>query len=118
MPRSAPKPCTVCGVKVLDGGARCERHPREQWVKKADYKRVSGRKLQKQRNDLFCREPLCRCCDAKGFIALAVIRDHITPLGEGGTDDDANVQPLCQACSDEKTAQESMRARRRAKSGR
>jgi len=43
----------------------------------------------------------------------AVIRDHIIPIGEGGTEDDSNIQPLCQSCSDAKTQRESARGVRR-----
>ncbi len=109
MPVAAPKPCVECGVLVRDGTARCEKHKREAWVQKATYKRVSGRRLQKQRAELFSREPLCRECDRRGHVTLAVIRDHIKPLAEGGDDDDENIQPLCQACSDEKTEAERRR---------
>jgi 5-methylcytosine-specific restriction endonuclease McrA len=70
-----------------------------------------GRKLQLQRAALFAREPLCRECIKYGRISEAVIRDHIVPLAEGGSDDDDNIQPLCRACSDAKTATESARGR-------
>jgi 5-methylcytosine-specific restriction enzyme A len=63
------------------------------------------------RAELFKREPLCRACMAEGRTTLATIRDHIKPLFEGGTDDPTNIQPLCQACSDLKTAAESSRGR-------
>ena len=67
------------------------------------------------RRALFDREPLCRVCAAQGRVTLAVIRDHIRNLEEGGTEDEANCQPLCQACSDTKTHGESMRGQRRAR---
>lgn len=109
MPIAAPKPCTQCGVLVRDGTSRCPAHPKPAWVQKAKYKRVSGRKLQQQRHDLFSREPFCRTCRGNGHLILATIRDHIKPLAEGGTDTDDNVQPLCQPCSDAKTEQERKR---------
>lgn len=109
MPVAAPKPCTECGVLVRDGSSRCEKHKRQAWVQQATYKRTSGRKLQRQRTELFAREPLCRECKRQGFVTLAIIRDHIKPLAEGGMDDDDNIQPLCQACSDTKTEQERRR---------
>jgi 5-methylcytosine-specific restriction protein A len=112
MGKAAAKACKHpgCGVAVRDGTSRCPKHPpREKWVQKAPYKRITGRRLQKLRADLFEREPLCRMCAAKGFVTLACIRDHIKPHAEGGTDDDENIQPLCQACSDEKTEGERRR---------
>jgi 5-methylcytosine-specific restriction protein A len=75
--------------------------------------RLGGRKLQRLRAQLFDREPFCRCCLAHGNIRLADIRDHIVPLAEGGTDDDANIQPLCKECSALKTQQEAQRGQHR-----
>ena len=37
--------------------------------------------------------------------------DHITPLAEGGSDDDENLQTICQSCDKTKTAQEARRGR-------
>lgn len=117
MPVAAPKPCAVCGVLVRDGTNRCPAHPRQAWVQKASYTRTSGRKLQRQRADLFSREPYCRACYSQGLLVLACIRDHIKPLAEGGTDDDDNVQPLCKPCSDSKTEAERRRGLRRGRGG-
>lgn len=92
---------------VRDGTSRCPAHKVAAWGKHdKSPKRITGRRLQAQRQALFSREPLCRECSRLGFVTLAVIRDHIKPLGEGGEDVDDNVQPLCQACSDRKTAGE------------
>jgi 5-methylcytosine-specific restriction protein A len=96
-------------VLVRDGSARCEAHKAKAWVQSAPYKRESGRRLQRKRAELFAREPLCRECVKAGRVAVAVIRDHVKPLGEGGLDVDGNVQPLCKSCSDVKTAGESAR---------
>ena len=41
----------------------------------------------------------------------AGICDHILPVSEGGTDDMSNLQTLCKACHDIKTAAESARGR-------
>jgi len=87
-------------------------HKRAAWITTAkQVKRTTGRKLQAQRAVLFMREPLCRVCNANGTIRAAAIRDHITPLAEGGKDEDANIQPLCVECHDAKTATESARGR-------
>lgn len=37
--------------------------------------------------------------------------DHIIPTAEGGTDDDSNLQTICQSCDKEKTNAESQRGR-------
>jgi 5-methylcytosine-specific restriction enzyme A len=74
--------------------------------------RLRGRALQAARADLFVREPLCRVCAALGKVSPATIRDHIVPLAEGGQETEANVQPLCAACSDAKTHREAARGKR------
>lgn len=113
MPQAAPKPCTQCGSLVRDGSARCALHKAGAWRKTTPYKRESGRRLQRKREALFTAEPLCRECKLNGRVTLAEVRDHITPLAEGGLDIDDNVQPLCEPCHDEKTQQESARGVRR-----
>ena len=109
MPIAAPKPCKICDTLVRDGSTRCDAHKLPPWRQTATYKRTSGRRLQKQRAELFAREPMCRECRKHGRLSIATIRDHIRPLAEGGTDDDDNIQPLCLPCSDAKTAAESAR---------
>jgi 5-methylcytosine-specific restriction protein A len=42
-------------------------------------------------------------CAARGIIRAATVPDHIIPLHKGGTDDDANVQCLCDPCHLDKT---------------
>ena len=41
----------------------------------------------------------------------AGICDHKIPLAEGGTDDDENLETICQACDKAKTQDESRRGR-------
>lgn len=113
MPISAPKPCSHpgCGVLVRDGTSRCAKHVREAWTKKPTAtKRITGRKLQALRARLFEGNPLCVVCERQGFTVLATQRDHIVSLQEGGTDDEANTQGLCQTCHDEKSERERLRA--------
>jgi 5-methylcytosine-specific restriction protein A len=92
----------------------CQVHRREPWQHKRPVVRIRGRRLQKLRSQLFDRQPLCVRCLAENRVTVATIRDHVIPLGEGGADDEANVQPLCQRCSDAKSAQEAQRAQVRA----
>lgn len=117
MPVSAPKPCNHpgCGVLVRDGTGRCPKHPRPQWAKAATApKRVTGRKLQRLRAELFASDPLCAACRRQGRVTLATQRDHITPLAEGGTDTDDNVQGLCADCHEAKSKTEAARGVQRA----
>ena len=76
--------------------------------------RLRGAELQQRRRLLFQQEPLCRACRQQERVSPATVRDHIIPLGEGGTEDESNAQPLCQDCHDAKTKEEARRGRRRA----
>lgn len=51
-------------------------------------------------------EPLCRHCQEKGRVTAATVPDHIIPLAFGGTDEDDNIQCLCDDCHAIKTAAE------------
>jgi len=118
MPKSAPRPCSFKGCKVLvnDGSGRCAQHPRPTWTKAAPVKRITGRRLQAMRARLFARKPLCAECERCGIVRLATQRDHVIPLAEGGLDDESNEQGLCDACHDVKSKAEAVRGR--SKSGR
>jgi len=99
---------------VRDGTSRCSKHQREAWAKKPTAtKRITGRRLQVMRTDLFRREPLCVQCKAQGLVVLATQRDHIRPLAEGGSDSEDNTQGLCEPCHEAKSLAESIRGRRR-----
>ena len=79
----------------------------------ANVLRMRGRKLQAERRRLHEEHPFCAHC---GVVLQLVdmVRDHVIPIAEGGLDVDANIQPLCQACSDIKTQHESQRGKARA----
>lgn len=116
MANAAPKPCghPGCGVLVRDGSSRCPRHPQAQWAKKPTAtKRITGRRLQAMRAELFASNPLCVECERHGRVTLATQRDHIVSLGEGGADADDNVQGLCEACHDAKSQAERQRGQAR-----
>lgn len=57
-------------------------------------------------------EPLCRLCRKVGRSVIATTVDHIKPKHLGGTDDEDNLQSLCEPCHRAKTAQEGRTARR------
>jgi 5-methylcytosine-specific restriction protein A len=62
--------------------------------------------MVQQRRRRLAAEPLCRRCKAKGIVRIATVPDHIIALVNGGTDDDSNIQCLCQPCHDAKTAED------------
>ena len=119
MPLAPMRPCPVPSCPALVRSGRCDKHGGaatlgHRWdVNRPPAQRIRGRKLQQLRRALFNQEPCCRACWAAGRTTLATIRDHIVNVGEGGTEDESNIQPLCQACSDAKTHAESMRGQRR-----
>jgi len=85
-------------------------HPRPAWTKRADApKRITGRKLQRKRQALFMRQPLCEGCEEQGRVRLATQRDHRIPLAEGGLDDESNEQALCDECHAAKSEAERRR---------
>ena len=114
MATAAPKPCSAsgCGVLVRDGSSRCGLHKVQAWVQREPTKRITGRKLQALRADLFRRKPLCEQCEKHGRVTLATIRDHRVPLAEGGKDDASNEQAICKPCHTEKSLAEALRGRR------
>lgn len=68
--------------------------------------RLRGRKLQEIRRRKQRENPLCEECLAMGQIVPWTELDHIVPLEKGGTNDYANLQGLCVAHHQEKTAQD------------
>jgi 5-methylcytosine-specific restriction endonuclease McrA len=68
--------------------------------------RTAGRALQERNARLMRRNPFCSECLKKGLQILTAEFDHITPLADGGSDEDENIQGLCLACHREKSAQE------------
>lgn len=65
-----------------------------------------GCEWDKLRARILKGEPLCRSCRATGRAVVAVTVDHIKAKHLGGTDDDSNLQPLCDPCHKAKTARE------------
>ena len=54
---------------------------------------------------------LCQACLKANRPTEATHVDHIMPKSIGGTDDEGNLQSLCQTCHAEKTAAEAVKAR-------
>ncbi|WP_417585107.1 HNH endonuclease [Pelagibacterium sp.] len=69
-----------------------------------EHLRKRGRAGMAQRKRRLQAEPLCRHCAVQGLTTPSTVPDHIIPLKDGGTDDDTNIQCLCEQCHAIKTA--------------
>lgn len=72
-----------------------------------------GRPWRRTRDAVLVRDGrLCQPCRRADRLTLATEVDHIVPLCEGGSDDDANLEAICRPCHGVKTQAEAARARR------
>jgi 5-methylcytosine-specific restriction protein A len=69
-------------------------------------KRGYGSHWQKLRALVLSNEPWCRPCRALDRYTKATQVDHVRPKSVGGTDDQNNLQPICEPCHRVKTAKE------------
>lgn len=80
-------------------------------VTTARAKRFRGSRFYTQTEQQRAREPMCRMCKAEGIYRPMHVADHIVSLGEGGREGDPNnLQSLCKAHHDAKSAEETRRA--------
>jgi 5-methylcytosine-specific restriction protein A len=70
--------------------------------------RLRGTTRKNRNARILSKEPLCRPCQQKrpSVVTAATQVDHITALELGGTEDESNLQPICDACHVEKTNRE------------
>jgi 5-methylcytosine-specific restriction protein A len=89
------------------------RRPVQAWRSRPDDgDRLQGRALLEARRRLYARAGgRCAACDR--LLLRGWIRDHITPISEGGAETETNVQALCADCSSRKTQAEAARGRAR-----
>lgn len=73
-----------------------------------------GRPWRRKRDAVMARDKyMCQPCHRAGLITLADEVDHITPQAEGGTDEESNLQAICEACHILKTKAEAARGANR-----
>ena len=87
------------------GAKQRERKPSGTPEEIARYNSRNWRKLRKQ---VLLEEPLCRECQKRGRIVVASVVDHITRARVDSSlfNERSNLQPLCKACHDKKSAKE------------
>ncbi|HEY8450600.1 MAG TPA: HNH endonuclease, partial [Bacillota bacterium] len=93
----------------------CDTHRQQRKREQSrDYDRRRGTRQErgydanwlKLRRIILAREPLCRPCREQGRVTPAEHVHHIVPLRAGGTNDESNLMPVCQACHNRLTAEE------------
>lgn len=70
------------------------------------WRRKRARVLER---DSFC----CKPCEREGKLTVATQVDHVIPKAEGGSDDDDNLQAICDPCHEAKSQKEAGRGRHR-----
>ncbi|MBX3634018.1 MAG: HNH endonuclease [Rubrivivax sp.] len=112
MPIAAPKPCSVCGMLVRAGGARCDLHVVREGTfadarRGSRHERGYGSAWDRKRKRILARDHgICQIGRRQGLIHPGTEVDHIVPRAQGGTDDDGNLQTACTACHRAKTQAE------------
>lgn len=114
MPMRAPRPCRaqMCRGTTTASHGYCQEHAHlsSGWNKPGRataQKRGYGHDWKKRRDAAMVRDDwLCQPCKRKGRLTPAVEVDHVIPKSQGGTDDDDNLQAICDPCHKAKTARE------------
>jgi|SRR5690625_3131950 len=73
---------------------------------KARARRLTGRRLQRRRLDMWTASPQCAACERYTQYPNGFELDHIVPLHQGGEDAESNLQVLCIECHETKTLKE------------
>lgn len=95
--------------------------PRKSWADKGSrHARGYGSRWDKLRRQILARDSyLCQACLRQGRITALCVRprdhavDHIIPKAQGGTDDERNLQSLCEPCHAAKSDRDEGRLRLR-----
>lgn len=121
MPTAPPQRCTYTGAEgkcttLVTNGGRCPQHRPPPWATRSKHWGTgSTRRWRATRATHLAHEPHCRHCAQRGITTPGTEVDHITPLSQGGAQDDpANLQTLCTPCHDRKTRAEASQRTRRA----
>jgi 5-methylcytosine-specific restriction enzyme A len=102
--------CTICG-KLSEQG-RCPKHRPKPWEgsRRREKVTLSGSAQQKRSRWILERDDtICHVCGHAGAREV----DHVTPIAEGGADDESNLRPIHEDCHRRKTAREAARGRGR-----
>lgn len=90
----------ICGIGL-------ETRHKMPWSRESRHSRGYGTAWNKLRLHILERDKhLCQPCLAKNRVSPARQVDHITPKANGGTDDETNLQAICDPCHKAKTARD------------
>lgn len=96
-------PCVKC--QVLTTKPYCPAHI-PSWVTRKERpspeQRGYNSEYRKNRKILLADNPPCNHCGRLGTKENPITADHIQSLATGGTNDLANLQPLCKQCNGRK----------------
>lgn len=123
---SVKKLCSApgCNTIVEGGGYRCPQHLTPTYTPKRQYDHHyhQGKAIYKSswwlrlRAAQLAKEPCCQMCAQYGISTPANTVDHIVEISQGGAmDDPDNLQSLCSACHNTKTAKEAVKRRKKKK---
>ena len=105
-PRRLRTPCAEPGCPAITDGGRCPRHQKPAPPRQTPRPHY-GPGWQTIRRQVLAEQPVCRC----GAPATQV--HHLVGLGQGGTNDRANLVGLCRSCHSSAGAKSGERWRRR-----
>lgn len=117
VPKKPKRPCSQPGCPELTDHRFCPAHAKAEDQRYRRHQRdpkINKRydhRWRKVRNAYIQAHPLCEHCQENGHVTPAQEVDHIIPLEQGGTHDEANLQALCKPCHSSKTAREDDRWR-------
>ena len=119
MAQKPPRPCRHPGCTELTRTGYCPRHQPQRPDKRESaqwhWMYLTRQWRQELRPAQLLREPFCRVCARRGARTPATRVDHIQPhRGDWALfTDPNNLQSLCEACHNRKTAQERGERRRK-----
>ena len=111
---SPNRPASPCSSLRCPHLRPCPVHGKRPWEhdRPSAAARGYGPRWKKLRLYILSRDDgLCVPCRAKGLARVATMVDHKTPKASGGTDDEANLQAICQRCHDSKSGREGQASR-------
>ncbi|MFL0802576.1 MAG: HNH endonuclease [Agarilytica sp.] len=108
------KPSRYCARCRTTHKDECPNKPKAWSNKDAKTSGRGGARWRAKRKRVFERDMYCcsvcgRPVDLHG--PNHGVCDHIVPISQGGTDDESNLQTICQGCDKVKTQEESMHGR-------